>query len=232
MQRDFKGVWIPKDIWLNEGLSVIEKVLIAEIDSLDNDPVKGCFASNEYLGKFVGVSAGRMANIISDLRKRGYVKQVFFDGRVRGLRVHENMTSVHENVKADIMDSLKQPSRKREHINTDRKPITNTTPIAENSATSTRPAIDKEALTDRAIENMKQDPYIREHFHRRAVPLENFDRYVADFRLHFISFGKDLFTDKDFRQHFLNWSEKKYLADKAKAPQQVAKQYDTFKRYS
>jgi hypothetical protein len=23
--RDFKGVWIPKEVWLNENLSIIEK---------------------------------------------------------------------------------------------------------------------------------------------------------------------------------------------------------------
>ena len=46
--RDFKGVWIPKEIWLNTDLSIIEKVLLVEIDSLDNSD-RGCFASNEYL---------------------------------------------------------------------------------------------------------------------------------------------------------------------------------------
>ena len=48
--RDFKGVWIPKEIWLNTDLSIIEKVLLVEIDSLDNSD-RGCFASNEYLAK-------------------------------------------------------------------------------------------------------------------------------------------------------------------------------------
>jgi hypothetical protein len=33
--RDFKGVWIPKEIWINTDLSIIEKVLLVEIDSLD-----------------------------------------------------------------------------------------------------------------------------------------------------------------------------------------------------
>ena len=29
--RDFKGVWIPKEIWLSENLSLMEKVLFVEI---------------------------------------------------------------------------------------------------------------------------------------------------------------------------------------------------------
>lgn len=124
MERDFKGVWIPKDIWLNKELSILEKCLITEIDSLDNSD-KGCFASNKYLSEFIGVSEGRCANIISDLKKREFIVQCFFDGRNRGLRLHENVkptfkreSRVHENVKAEFTESLEHTSRKREHSNT------------------------------------------------------------------------------------------------------------------
>ena len=124
-ERDFKGVWIPKKIWLNKDLSCIEKCLLAEIESLDNSELKGCFASNKYLGEFVGVTEGRMANIISDLKKRGYLIQCFWDGRNRGLRVNENVKAiyesesrVHEKVKAEFTEKLKQTTRKSEHINT------------------------------------------------------------------------------------------------------------------
>ena len=36
MERDFKGVWIPKEFYLNRDLSWAEKILLFEIDSLDN----------------------------------------------------------------------------------------------------------------------------------------------------------------------------------------------------
>ena len=88
-ERDFKGVWIKKEIWLNTNLTLIEKVLIVEIDSLDNSE-RGCFASNEYLAKFVNLSEGRVANIISDLKKRDFLIQLFFDGRNRGLRISKS----------------------------------------------------------------------------------------------------------------------------------------------
>ena len=35
--RDFKGIWIPKEIWESEQLSIMEKVLFVEIHSLDNE---------------------------------------------------------------------------------------------------------------------------------------------------------------------------------------------------
>jgi hypothetical protein len=124
--RDFKGVWIPKEIWLNTDLSIIEKVLLVEIDSLDNSD-RGCFASNEYLASFVQLSEGRVANIISDLKKRGFIIQLFFDGRNRGLRTQINESSFNENVKADLTKTTKQPTRKREHNNTENKTNNNTT---------------------------------------------------------------------------------------------------------
>ncbi len=35
--RDFKGIWIPKEIWLSDQLSLMEKILLVEIHSLDNE---------------------------------------------------------------------------------------------------------------------------------------------------------------------------------------------------
>ena len=37
MEREFKGVWIPKEVWLNNELSLVEKALLAEIDSFSGD---------------------------------------------------------------------------------------------------------------------------------------------------------------------------------------------------
>jgi hypothetical protein len=123
--RDFKGIWIPKEIWLNTDLSIIEKVLLVEIDSLDNSE-KGCFASNEYLASFLQLSEGRVANIISDLKKRKFIIQVFFDGRNRGLRISKSESSFNENVKPDLTKTGKQTTRKREHNNTVNKTNNNT----------------------------------------------------------------------------------------------------------
>jgi hypothetical protein len=135
LERDFKGVWIKKEIWLNTNLSLIEKVLIVEIDSLDKSN-RGCFASNEYLANFVNLSEGRVANIISDLKKRDFLIQLFFDGRNRGLRInkHKCESSFNENVKPDLTKTGKRTSRKREYTNTDNNTINNTINIlSENS---------------------------------------------------------------------------------------------------
>lgn len=72
INRDFKGVWIPKEIWLNSNLSMMEKLFLIEIDSLDND--KGCFASNKHFAEFFGITKGRCTQVIKELEKKGLLE--------------------------------------------------------------------------------------------------------------------------------------------------------------
>ena len=71
MPRDFKGVWIPKEIWLSDKLSLIEKVILVEIQSLDNE--RGCFASNRHFSEFFGISPRQVSTHISSLKSKGYI---------------------------------------------------------------------------------------------------------------------------------------------------------------
>lgn len=70
-RRDFKGVWIPKEIWLSPDLGVVEKVLLAEISSLDNED--GCWASNDYFAKFLGVSTKTISRGVQSLQDKRYI---------------------------------------------------------------------------------------------------------------------------------------------------------------
>ncbi|MED4399817.1 conserved phage C-terminal domain-containing protein [Metabacillus fastidiosus] len=71
MERAFKGIWIPKEIWLDKTLGWSEKLLLVEIESLDNE--QGCFASNEYFAEFFNLSKDRISRMISSLKNKGYV---------------------------------------------------------------------------------------------------------------------------------------------------------------
>lgn len=84
-ERDFKGVWIPKEVWLDERLNALEKVILAEIDSLDMGD-DGCWASNEYLAKFCQCSGWKVSTSVSKLTDLGYITSVSFDGRTRKLK--------------------------------------------------------------------------------------------------------------------------------------------------
>ena len=72
MNRAFKGVWIPKEIWCNKELNITERCFLTEIDSLDND--EGCFASNNYFADFFGLSKSRCSEIINKLEEKGLIK--------------------------------------------------------------------------------------------------------------------------------------------------------------
>lgn len=84
-ERDFKGVWIPKDIWTDTNLSILDKVIAVEIDSLDKGD-KGCYASNKYFAEFCNCSESAISKSISKLIDYGLIYIEKFDGRQRTLR--------------------------------------------------------------------------------------------------------------------------------------------------
>ena len=83
--RDFKGVWIPKEVWLDDRLSAVEKIILVEIDSLDSTE-RGCWASNQHIAKFCQVSERTVSSAISKLKDLGYIYVQSFDGRQRELK--------------------------------------------------------------------------------------------------------------------------------------------------
>lgn len=85
MERDFKGVWIPKDVWLDVRLNALDKVILVEIDSLDKGD-DGCFASNQYIAEFCQCSETKVSTSVSKLIEYGYLYVLKFDGRVRRLK--------------------------------------------------------------------------------------------------------------------------------------------------
>ena len=101
--RDFKGIWIPKEIWLDKRLNTIDKVILLEIDSLDAGE-DGCYASNQYLAEFCQCTATTVSTSISKLIKLGYVEVIKFDGRKRYLksRVTKIVSQPLKNLKADF----------------------------------------------------------------------------------------------------------------------------------
>lgn len=84
--KQYKGVWMPKEILDNPDLTPTEKILLAIIESLDDEEVGGCYASNEYLGNKLGVTEKMASWTISNLKKKGYLAQTKFDGRRRFIR--------------------------------------------------------------------------------------------------------------------------------------------------
>lgn len=81
IERQFKGVWIPKDIWVNNNLNLQEKCFLTEINSLD-DEERGCFALNGHFAKFFNLSKNRCSEVIKSLQDKGYIDVNYkYEGR-------------------------------------------------------------------------------------------------------------------------------------------------------
>jgi hypothetical protein len=131
IERDFKGIWIPKDIWINGKLSIMEKIFLIEIDSLDND--HGCFASNSYFSEFFSLNKSRCSQIINSLvdKKLLTVEMEKKGGQIikRTLRLIYKLKDINEDlVKSDktkehgVVNKLKgvvsssiKPDKTKEH---------------------------------------------------------------------------------------------------------------------
>lgn len=85
MNRDFKGVWIPKEVWIDKELNALDKIILTEIDSLDKGD-EGCYASNQYIAEFCQCSISKVSTSISKLIKLNYLYVKKFDGRIRVLK--------------------------------------------------------------------------------------------------------------------------------------------------
>ena len=119
---DFKVVWIPKEVWLDTRLNALDKVILMEIDSLDQGE-KGCYASNEHLATFCQCSKTKVSTAISKLIECGYLYIQNFDGRKRELksRVSNFERQDIKNCNADIQN-LKESNT---DSNTDNNTVSN-----------------------------------------------------------------------------------------------------------
>lgn len=81
IKGNFKGVWIPRKICLNGGLTAFEQKFISMIFALSNSEearkMGGCYANNGYLATVMSTTQNGMARMISDMKKRGLIETKF-----------------------------------------------------------------------------------------------------------------------------------------------------------
>jgi DNA-binding MarR family transcriptional regulator len=79
--RELKGLWIPAEYLWADDLNPSEKVLMSFIKMADQKD--HCWASNETLADWAQLTIGRVKNMIVELKKKGYLEQVSWDGRTK-----------------------------------------------------------------------------------------------------------------------------------------------------
>lgn len=103
MNRDFKGIWIPREVWLSKDLTIMEKLFFIEIDSLDNEEY--CFASNSYFAEFFDISKGRCTQIIKSLESKNLIS---IEHERKGKQIVKRLIRVVNKLNNPIKN-IKQP---------------------------------------------------------------------------------------------------------------------------
>lgn len=73
-RRDFKGVWIPKRLYMCKELNANHKFVLLEIYSLSKNGE--CYASNNHFANFVGLSSSSIDKIMAKLKELDLIKTV------------------------------------------------------------------------------------------------------------------------------------------------------------
>jgi len=119
MQREFKGVWIPKEVWLNKDLSLTEKALLAEIDSFTGEG-KAFYKSNETIQEEYKVSRPTISKSLKKLEGMGFIK-IEFDGRRRKVTYQadrKNFTGRGKDSFGQTVNNLRAAGKNSTSINT------------------------------------------------------------------------------------------------------------------
>lgn len=141
IEREWTGVWIPKEIYLCQDLDEFDIILLTEIHSLSKKKL-GCIAGNEHFAEFM--RRGRtnspkamklmVQRSIAKMKNLGFVEQISFDGRVRKLRTclefNNPITSPAPEPKSDLIQQKPQdapppPVKKDSYSNTNTNTFTN-----------------------------------------------------------------------------------------------------------
>ena len=75
--RDFKGIWIYKNLYLSREYTPNEKFLLLEIYSLSKGKSKHCYANNMHFADFIGVKENTIQKAILKLEKNGHIRREY-----------------------------------------------------------------------------------------------------------------------------------------------------------
>ena len=83
--RDFRGIWIPRAVYLSKEVNWYAKILFLEIHGLTEKGME-CYMSNGYMASILNVSQRQVSRYVSELKALGWIEEVCFNGRKRYLR--------------------------------------------------------------------------------------------------------------------------------------------------
>lgn len=159
--RKFKGVWIPAEYWLDENLTIMEVVILTEIDSLDGE--NGCFASNKHFANFIGMTPAYVSKIVKHLKEKGYITVNYKTQNkvtVRSIRIVKGINSS----KRGINNSLGGINSSKSGINNSLDPINYSVPSNTSSNTSNSNTVSNSSSRRRREEDPEREQIYKQFF--------------------------------------------------------------------
>lgn len=147
MEREFKGVWIPAEIWLDSRLTLVEKALYAEIDSFTGND-KTFHKTNDTIQLEYGISRPTVSKSIKKLEELGFI-ETRFDGRIRHLTVQADRKIFTGRGK----NSFGQQER---NLRADRKNSTSTNTIERTTKNTSKERGARPKDLDEVLESFKE----------------------------------------------------------------------------
>jgi len=236
--RKFTGVFIPANVYLDKDLTPAQKLLLAEIIALASSG--RCVATNGHFAEHLDTDATRISKHIARLEELNYI--AIEHGKLRALKptpkAHgyegegwQNANEGWQNDKAGLakrQGGVGKMTTTNTSINTNeiQQQQTRTSATAPDPF-ATPPPVARFLSLEEIVDECKTDNEMHMLFHRRQVPLELYAQYLDAFVPHYKAMNQTA-NRKDFRSHFLNWSEKRHRASKTGA----TGGYDTLKRFT
>jgi len=199
-KRDWKGIWIPKELWLDERLTMQEMIFLAEIESLDNE--EGCFASNSYFADFFRISKTRVSIVINSLVEKGFIKSriIYKEGTKQVLKRVLNFCYIPP------LSKVKEPMKQKFK---DNKPVNNTFNNKEEEKEKKKEKIDSILSFDQ-FWNIYDKKIGREHCSKKYynLELEAIEKIKETLPIYIKST-----PDKDYRKHPKTYLNGKHWED-------------------
>lgn len=70
-KREFKGIWVPARVWMDNRLTPLEKIVLVGIGQFDYG--NGCHATNSDIAEFCQCTTRSVSNAVNRLAEFGYV---------------------------------------------------------------------------------------------------------------------------------------------------------------
>ena len=91
--RDFKGVWIPKKLYISREVTLSEKFLLIEIYTLSKKHI--CYASNKHFADFTGLKENTVQKALLGFEEKGYVERHYeYKNNTKEIKCRKDISKV------------------------------------------------------------------------------------------------------------------------------------------